>query len=69
MRREPALSRHALASPEYRPGRIPCLRCAHDFKSWDVRENRLCGRCREALDRDATPEPVYAMSRSRRSVD
>lgn len=27
-------------------GILRCLRCDRRFKSWDVRENRLCWRCR-----------------------
>ena len=40
-------------------GLTTCLRCDRIFKSWDRRQNRLCQRCREAMDRDPSEERVY----------
>jgi hypothetical protein len=61
--REAPLTRKALESTDLRPGVIPCLRCARDFGSWDVRQNRLCRSCREAIGQDPSPETVHALRR------
>lgn len=37
-------SSRACAKPE--KVKLPCLRCRHDFLSWDVKRNRICDRCK-----------------------
>lgn len=31
--------------PKYKPGKVSCLKCDKEFKSWDVRLKRICGSC------------------------
>jgi hypothetical protein len=42
-----------------------CLRCDAEFMSWDRRQNRLCARCRDAIERDPSGEPEYRMPKRR----
>jgi predicted amidophosphoribosyltransferase len=41
-------------------GPVTCLRCDHEFQSWDRRQNRLCQNCREAIDRESSEETSYS---------
>ena len=43
-------------------GPTTCLRCDQQFWSWDRRQNRLCPRCREAIEEEASEEPSYDLS-------
>jgi len=49
--------------PKHGPyaGPIPCLRCDRVFQSWDRRQNRLCPRCREAIEAEPSEEPSHAL--------
>jgi hypothetical protein len=38
-------------------GPVTCLRCDHEFQSWDRRQNRLCPSCLEAIGREPSEEP------------
>jgi hypothetical protein len=69
MSREAPLNRKALASTSMRPGIIPYLQCDRQFRSWDVRGDRICRRCHEVIDREPTPEAVQALRRPRGRVD
>ena len=46
-------TRNAYAGPS------TCLRCDDPFWSWDRRQNRLCPRCREAINADPSDESIY----------
>jgi hypothetical protein len=48
-------------------GPIQCLRCDQIFESWDRRQNRLCGTCRELLKALPSEEPVHPEPK-RRSI-
>jgi hypothetical protein len=50
---------HQRRAPKDSPyaGPATCLRCAKTFESWDRRQNRLCLRCRETIDREPSEEP------------
>jgi hypothetical protein len=40
-------------------GPTTCLRCDDVFESWDRRQNRLCLRCREAINAEPSEEPRH----------
>jgi hypothetical protein len=40
-------------------GRTTCLRCDKEFWSWDRRQNRLCPRCRDAIEAEPSDEPMH----------
>jgi hypothetical protein len=42
--------RQALGLREYEPGVAECLHCGCNFKSWDIKTNRICEWCKEAYD-------------------
>jgi hypothetical protein len=52
-RRDKPQERNPYAGPS------SCLRCDDLFWSWDRRQNRLCPRCREAIDIEPSDEPMY----------
>ncbi len=49
-------------------GPTTCLRCDERFDSWDVRQNRLCPRCHQALDEQVPEDPPYQVLKPRRWV-
>jgi hypothetical protein len=44
-------------------GLTTCLRCDRTFDSWDRRHNRICPSCKEFLQKEPSPEPVYRVSK------
>jgi hypothetical protein len=44
-------------------GPSTCLRCDEAFESWDCRQNRLCPRCRQAIEEQPSEEPRYSLLR------
>jgi len=40
-------------------GLTKCLRCDRRFHSWDRRHNRICPSCKEFLQEQSSPEPIY----------
>jgi hypothetical protein len=48
-------------APKHSPyaGSTTCLRCDHEFQSWDRRQNRLCPHCKNDLDQAPSPEPSH----------
>jgi hypothetical protein len=50
-------------APKHSPyaGSTTCLRCDHEFWSWDRRQNRLCPRCKNELDQEPSPEPSHEL--------
>jgi predicted amidophosphoribosyltransferase len=49
-------------------GPTTCLRCDEVFESWDRRQNRLCPRCREAIDQQPSDKPRYSFPRPLRRL-
>jgi hypothetical protein len=47
-------------APKHGPyaGATTCLRCDREFHSWDRRQNRLCPRCQQELEREPSEEPT-----------
>jgi hypothetical protein len=53
-------------------GPATCLRGEDTFQSWDRRQNRLCPRCRNALDQEPSEErrfPFHQPTRRGRNRD
>jgi hypothetical protein len=50
-------------APKHSPyaGSTTCLRCDHEFWSWDRRQNRLCPRCKNELDQEPSEEPSHEL--------
>lgn len=42
--------RNGVAGPQDVPGMRNCLRCTHEFNSWDIKRNRLCPACTVSRD-------------------
>ena len=42
-------------------GYAMCLRCDREFQSWDRRHNRLCPRCKSALDQEPSEETEHVL--------
>jgi hypothetical protein len=51
-RRRKRSAHHPYAGP------TTCLRCDREFQSWDRRQNRLCPRCQQELERAPSEEPT-----------
>jgi hypothetical protein len=56
MSRQPPRRRQKSLTPTPYAGPSTCLRCDDPFWSWDRRHNRLCPRCRDAIDREPSDE-------------
>jgi hypothetical protein len=57
MGQNPGFRRPKPSKPSPYAGPTTCLRCEKTFESWDRRQNRLCLRCRETIDREPSEEP------------
>jgi hypothetical protein len=55
----PGYRRQNPSEPNPYAGRTTCLRCDDVFESWDHRKNRLCPRCREAIEAEPSDEPSH----------
>ena len=53
-------------TPTAYAGLTTCLRCDKVFESWDRRQNRLCGACRQAMAERPPGEPPYTIAEPRR---
>jgi hypothetical protein len=59
MRRHPPRRRQTPPKPTSYAGPTTCLRRDDVFDSWDRRQNRLCPRCREAIEAEPSEEPSH----------
>jgi hypothetical protein len=59
MSRQPPRRYEKPPKPTAYAGPTTCLRCDHTFQSWDRRQNRLCPRCRDAIEEEPSEEPSY----------
>jgi len=50
-----------VASPASKWGNCRCLSCEKMFRSWDVRHNRICTKCRKAQEQMPSPEDEVFM--------